>query len=497
MSPNDDSARLPQPGDVVADRYRIDREIGHGGMAIVYAATQLGSGNRQVALKWLFQGRSNRDERRRRFLREARAAGSIQHPNVVRVYDAGEHDSGVYLVMELVVGESLSAYFQRGKLAPSQAVDLLMPALRGVAAAHKQGIIHRDLKPDNLFVCNADSEKREIKVLDFGLSKLIGPAADSLHTLPGTVVGTPQYMAPEQADSRSGTVDERSDVYTLGVIFYEAVAGRRPFESETLAGLLMKITREDPTPLHDIAPELPEAFADMIMWALARDPGQRPSSIEQLALGLEPFGSVSFAGNGRSSEARGSVRAPRRASDRAPASAAASVAPPPAQPTDAPSDNRKARSAWLAGAAAVVIAIIAFAYSRGRAPADATDLAPPAPHAPHASAAADPLGAPAMPAVAQPVEPAPSLHVTELAPPSAADAGAVAGNAAPAPKAPSDAAPSKRARATARPALDPRQAPAPPPASAVSTEAAPTAPPATEPAPRPKRSPGVADPWDE
>src|SRR5688572_13515996 len=159
VGPRPSAAGLPQPGDIVAERYRIEREIGHGGMAVVYAATQLSGGNRQVALKWLFEGRSNRDERRRRFLREARAAGSVQHPNVVRVYDAGEHRDGVFLVMELVAGESLTAYLHaRGKLAPRDAIDLLMPAMRGVAAAHKKGIVHRDLKPDNLYVCPPRSE---------------------------------------------------------------------------------------------------------------------------------------------------------------------------------------------------------------------------------------------------------------------------------------------------------------------------------------------------
>ncbi len=199
---------LPQAGDVIAERYRIESELGRGGMAVVYAATQL-TGGRRVALKWMFEGRSHRDERRRRFLREARAAGSIQHPNVVRVHDAGEHASGVFLVMELVEGQALSDYLkERGPMSAAEATDLLMPALRGIDAAHRKGIVHRDLKPENLYVCkrerNGQSETLELKVLDFGLSKLVGPAVDSLHTLPGMLIGTPQYMSPEQADHRIG-----------------------------------------------------------------------------------------------------------------------------------------------------------------------------------------------------------------------------------------------------------------------------------------------------
>jgi len=492
VTPRPNSAGLPQPGDIVAERYRIEHELGHGGMAVVYAATQLSGGNnRQVALKWLFEGRSHRQERRRRFLREARAAGMVQHRNVVRVYDAGEHKDGVYLVMELVEGESLTKHMERGKLEPADAIDLLMPAMRGMAAAHKQGIIHRDLKPDNLYVCKArgDTGKFEIKVLDFGLSKLIGPAADSLHTIPGTLVGTPQYMAPEQADGRLGAISERSDVYTLAVILYEAIAGQRPFESETLAGQLMKIAHDDPTQLRDVRPEVPEDLADTIMWALARDPLQRPANVEDFAIELERFGSVGFADNGRMSEAKVSMR-PRKISDRAPASTsdrapspgspAASAAPPPAQAAPAASESGS-RAPWLIAGALALLVIVAFVLFRSRAPSpqassDATPsgTAEPAPPPP-AAAASDPTEAPSAPA-----EPA-----------SAPAAAVVSDAGAPQPP-PADAAGKRphttRSATTAAPAPAPLAAPveAPPPQQ----EAAPTK-------PRSKRSPGVADPWSD
>jgi serine/threonine-protein kinase len=473
VAPRPSAAGLPQPGDVVAERYRIEREIGHGGMAVVYAATQLGEGTRQVALKWLFQGRSHREERRRRFLREARAAGAVRHPNVVRVFDAGEHKDGVFLVMELVDGESLTKYLEaHGKLAPRDAIDLLMPVMRGMAAAHKQGVIHRDLKPDNLCVGPPRTQggRPEIKVLDFGLSKLIGPAADSLHTIPGTLVGTPQYMAPEQADHRLGAVSERSDVYTLGVILYEAIAGRRPFQSETLAGQLMKIAHDEPTPLREVV-DVNEDLADTIMWSLARDPMQRPATVEDFAVELEQFGSIGFADDGRMSENKGSVR-PRKLSERAPAPASVR-APAPAIPG---AELRPAASAsahkpqlWLLAGAVLLLVITALVFFRGRGPATASEASEPEPAAPTA-----PAKAPPPPATAAPQPAAPLPH------PAQAPIEEATVEPAPTP----EGSPSKRqrsARATA-----PAVAPSAPPPAAQSAPAS---------KPRGKQSPGVADPW--
>ena len=485
-------AGLPQPGTIIANRYRIERELGSGGMAVVYEATQLGAGSRKVALKWLFQGRSNRDERRRRFLREARAAGSIQHPNVVRVYDAGEHESGVYLVMELVVGDSLTHYLeQRGKLAPRDAIDLLMPALRGVAAANKQGVIHRDLKPDNLIVCGADRGKPEIKVLDFGLSKLVGPAADSLHTLPGTLVGTPQYMAPEQADSRIGAVSERSDVYTLAAILYEALAGRRPFESETLAGHLMKLAREEPTPIRDVV-DVPEDLADMIMWALARKPEDRPRDVEELARGLEPFGTLKFSVHPSPSQApRPSVRAPKPTPKPALQPSLPTSPEPSMEKTREKAREARSgaptRSFVALGVAALVLVLVALALG-GRQEAPGASAAPPSASAPASAPAAQP----------ERDAPAPVLAAPAASPAASPSAAADASVAAAAPEnAPSPSEPARRARAAPTRAPSPvvgDALPPPPPAAPAEGTASDKAPAAPA---RGKRSPGVADPWDE
>jgi serine/threonine protein kinase len=265
-------------------------------MGIVYACTQLGSG-RRVAIKWLFESAANRGERRRRFLREARAASTIEHSSVVRVFDAGEHERGVFLAMELLTGESLRLHLQKNDLSVREAVDLLMPALRGIAAAHHKGVIHRDLKPENLLVCPRPNGKPEIKVLDFGLSKLIAGHSDSLHTLPGAMLGTPQYMAPEQIEG-SGRVDARCDLYSMAAILYEAVAGRRPFEALTLADLLAKLARDEPPQLRQVAKALnkdvPPEFSQAVMRALNRDPAQRQDTVEDFAIALEPFGTQRF-----------------------------------------------------------------------------------------------------------------------------------------------------------------------------------------------------------
>jgi serine/threonine-protein kinase len=257
-------------------------------MGVVYAARDL-SLDRQVALKCLFPDRTT-GEHIRRFKREARVAGAIDHPNVVRVRDAGEHAGGVFIVMELLEGESLRARLRRGTFGVTKAVDLLLPALWGIDAAHRLGIVHRDLKPENLMLCpSADGGLPEIKVLDFGLSKLVEPPLDSLRTQPGTLLGTPYYMAPEQAAGMN-EIDARTDLYTLAVILYEMIAGRRPIESLTLAGLLVKLQRSEPTPLRALVPDVDPAFANAVMRALSPDRAQRPETVAAFARALEPFG---------------------------------------------------------------------------------------------------------------------------------------------------------------------------------------------------------------
>jgi serine/threonine-protein kinase len=275
---------------VIADKYRIEGLIARGGMGAVYMATHLVS-SKKVALKWMLPSLGQLPGAKERFVREACATARIEHPNVIDIYDVGNDRGSVYLVMELLRGETLAEYLQRTpQVATSEAVGLLMPALRGVAAAHAHHVIHRDLKPDNIFLCrSAEGEARETRVLDFGISK-VGSGDDPRLSLTrsGAVMGTPYYMSPEQVRGAKD-VDERGDIYAFGVILYEMLSGQRPFEAETYNQLILKIATEDPAPILELNPVLDRRLAAVIERAMARDPKTRYSSIEELATALEPF----------------------------------------------------------------------------------------------------------------------------------------------------------------------------------------------------------------
>jgi serine/threonine-protein kinase len=281
---------MPRAGDVVAGKYRIEELIGEGGMGAVYGATHTLTGKR-VALKWMLPELAADQGAVQRFVREAQAAGRIDHPNVVDIYDVGEHDGSTFLVMEYLHGETLTAAFKRGGLEAQQIIQLLIPAMRGVAAAHKTGVVHRDLKPDNVFLCrDADGSYREPKVLDFGISK-VSASEGQLNprlTRTGAVMGTPYYMSPEQIRG-SAEVDRRTDVYAFGVILYEALTGRVPFEADAYSALILEIATGTPKRLRELRPDLPKALEDVVLKAMAREPEQRYADVEALARALEPF----------------------------------------------------------------------------------------------------------------------------------------------------------------------------------------------------------------
>jgi len=282
---------VPALGSIIADKYRIEELIARGGMGAVYLATHLVSGKR-LALKWMLPALGQVVGAKERFVREACATARIDHPNVVDIYDVGSDNGSVYLVMELLRGETLAQYLQRTtRLEPAEAVSLLMPALRGVAAAHAQQVIHRDLKPENIFLCrSSDGEPRDPKVLDFGISKITSEtdARNLALTHSGAVMGTPYYMSPEQVRG-SKDVDVRSDVYAFGVILYELLTGQRPFDAETYNQLILKIATESPAPIPELNAQVDRKLVAVIERAMARDPAARFSGIEALAVALEPF----------------------------------------------------------------------------------------------------------------------------------------------------------------------------------------------------------------
>jgi serine/threonine protein kinase len=287
---------LPVKGDLIAQKYLVERALGMGGMGAVFEVTHRVTGKR-FAVKWLLPNLTGTADAVQRFIREAQVAGRFEHPNVVEVYDIGQEGESFYMVMELLLGESLKDFIDsRGKLSAREAADIMMPALRGIAAAHDAGIVHRDLKPENIFLCRPTSSDNSVapKVLDFGISKvneLAGEVSAGI-TKTGMVMGTPHYMSPEQI--RAKPVDARTDVYACGVILYQLVSGELPFPGDTYGELVLQIVTQDPPDLATIAPQLPEGFAAVIKRAMARAPEDRFATAAELGLALQPHASVRF-----------------------------------------------------------------------------------------------------------------------------------------------------------------------------------------------------------
>lgn len=281
----------PRPGDLLGGKYRVEREIGSGGMGVVYEVTHLVMTERRFAVKWLVPADDD-GEAARRFVREARIAGRIRHPNVVDVYDINLGADGCFIVMELLEGESLDQRVERsGALPVAEACQVMLGCLAGVGAAHAVGVIHRDLKPANIFLCRTSEPQRwHPKVVDFGISRTLeqaGTAQSSTETRKGTLVGTPAYMAPEQL--RGAACDARTDVYAVGVSLYEALSGRRAFEAPTYADLIARVVNGNAVPLEALVPEVPIGLCHVVACAMHRDPGQRFGSAAELAQNLEPF----------------------------------------------------------------------------------------------------------------------------------------------------------------------------------------------------------------
>ena len=249
----------------VGGRYRLERSLGHGGMATVHLARDETLG-REVAIKRLSEALSGDEVFRERFMREARTAAGLSHPNIVGVFDVGEEDGVPYIVMECVEGRTLAELLaENGPLDPDRTVDLILQACAGLEHAHAAGLVHRDIKPQNLLVRDDDT----LKIVDFGIAR---PVDGTQLTLAGTILGTAAYLAPEQALGERVTA--AADLYSLGAVTYELLSGRPPYEFESLAELPVKQREGPPPPIDGVSEEL----QDVVRRCLAPDPANRPAS---------------------------------------------------------------------------------------------------------------------------------------------------------------------------------------------------------------------------
>jgi len=283
---------VPSPGDVIATKYRVERVLGVGGMGVVVAAHHVHL-QRLVAIKFIRAEAAQDANAVGRFLREARSAVALSNEHVTKVLDVGTLENGApYMVMEYLAGVDLDQILDRdGPMAVADATDVVLQACEAIAEAHSLGIVHRDLKPANLFATTRADGSRLVKVLDFGISKAVHfgeSEAPANLTTSGVVMGSPIYMSPEQIRSSKG-VDARSDIWSLGVILYELIAGAPPFDGETLGDMLVKIVSEDPTPLMQRRAGVPPDLAAAIHQCLAKSVDARIQSVADLASRLLPF----------------------------------------------------------------------------------------------------------------------------------------------------------------------------------------------------------------
>jgi serine/threonine protein kinase len=280
-------------GKTIGNKYVVQRVIGEGGMGTVFEAEHVALG-RSVAVKVLHATQVTNEDSIRRFQQEARAAAAIGHPNICGVIDLGTLDDGSpYIVMERLVGETLAERIASEAGLPfDDVIDILVQALSGLIAAHEQRIVHRDIKPENIFLTKRVGCPPLVKLLDFGVSKMSGSMLGGVRqedldlTRTGMVMGTPYYMAPEQARGERG-LDARVDLYACGVIFYEALTGKRPFTAPNYNALLLQILNATPHSALDLRPALPEAYGAVIEKAMARQREDRYATAAEFQRDLQ------------------------------------------------------------------------------------------------------------------------------------------------------------------------------------------------------------------
>jgi serine/threonine protein kinase len=393
---------VPGPGPVVVPggdlppgfgvgEFRLDAVIGRGGMGVVYSATQPVI-EKRVAIKILNAQYSADPALVRRFTDEARAVNRIRHPNIIDIFSFGQLGDGRhYFVMEFLEGSTLGSRLEKGTLALEEAPVFLAQICDALDAAHAENIVHRDLKPENIWICTPRRGRPFVKLLDFGIAKLIA-AADQSSTQTGAVMGTPHYMSPEQCHGRA--VDHRTDIYAMGVILYRFYAGRLPFEGETFMEVLTKqvTLAPDPPSLHA---SIPPALDQLIMACLAKDPANRPQSAHELGSALEAIFSTSSLPLAMSTPAIGVSTT---------LGSSAAEIPRPAPPP--PARQNRLRVGLAAGLVALVVLGVVLVATHHRPEPPALQMAGGPPASQPAAASPAPVApapvAPAPPAVALP-----------------------------------------------------------------------------------------------
>lgn len=275
----DGESLLPAVGEIVGDKYQLTQQVGAGGMGAVYEAVHIEIGSKS-AVKFLHPRYSESLEAVERFQREARAAAAIGHDAIIGVHDIGRTLLGLpYLVMELLPGESLGdCLYRTGTLATNVSAYVVCQVLSGLAAAHDVGIVHRDLKPDNIFLVETGAMVPGVKILDFGISKILGSGSTAPElsglTKTGAVLGTPEYMSPEQARGEDD-IDHRADLFAIGVILYECLTGVVPFTGNNYNAVMVRIIQDDPVPPSVLVPDLDRTLESVILRSLSKEPKDR------------------------------------------------------------------------------------------------------------------------------------------------------------------------------------------------------------------------------